>query len=64
MESFDLGNIEIDNKKDELNYRKFDVLDFFCNYDGKKHIANFFFLLQMFVYQIRSRLITDHGNTC
>jgi hypothetical protein len=25
-----LGNIKIDNKKDELNYRKFDVLDFFA----------------------------------
>jgi hypothetical protein len=25
-----VGNIKIDNKKNELNYRKFDVLDFFA----------------------------------
>jgi hypothetical protein len=32
MKNFDilLGSVtKIDNKKDELNYRKFDVLDFF-----------------------------------
>jgi hypothetical protein len=42
MKSFDillvLGNLKIDNKKDELHYRKFDVLDFFAT-ECKSHIC-------------------------